>query len=226
MGPLFTTHPQTTPHECHGMTSLTTPHLSSALVASAECPDTHLPCKSSQIPLSLKSCRQGHRDTSSRGGHEQGALWEGKHTPPHYSPGCGMQELLAAKCCHAQRLSHPSGTSIKAGPEPLSLTASPDAFSSKVNKVSLNPLPLLLLQRLASLFQHALSPASAALTPPHRHAPYSPTPALPTPSPSCITTPRTPTPLRFLNTLSSRAPPHHRHGLLRPLPPLRTHPAG
>ncbi|XP_075271456.1 feather beta keratin-like [Opisthocomus hoazin] len=33
-----------------------------------------------------------------------------------------MQQLLAAKCCHVQRLSRPSGTSIKAGPGLLSLT--------------------------------------------------------------------------------------------------------
>ena len=49
-GLLFTAHPQTTPRECHGMTSLMTTHRSYDLATSAKRSDTHLPCKSPQIP--------------------------------------------------------------------------------------------------------------------------------------------------------------------------------
>ena len=69
-----------------------------------------------------KRCHQGQMDTSSRGGHQKKALQEGKHSLPHYSRACGMQQLLAAKCRHVQRLSRPPGTSIKASPVLLSLT--------------------------------------------------------------------------------------------------------
>ena len=81
---LFTTKPQTTPHESHGMTSLTTPHLSYALVVPSARPGTrHQHQALWPLMLALKSCRQGQVDTSSRGGHEIAELREGKHTPPH-----------------------------------------------------------------------------------------------------------------------------------------------
>ena len=121
-GHLFTTHPQTTPHECHGMTSLTTPHLSYALATSAKCPDTHLPCKSSQIPALTSKLTPG------TDGHIlKRRTWEGsvvgRDTPPTSLP-AKLWHATAACCKMPSRAKPvpPPQTSIKDGPEPLSIT--------------------------------------------------------------------------------------------------------